>query len=306
MKKETIVSRLAFIKYLYDLGIQKSKEPEPFCWVSILNFHDVVELFLELAAEELGVTKRSKDLRFNEYWKDINPLLLKGGKKELSQRIQMDKLNDVRVAFKHHGVPPSKTAVEDARVNVVNFLEENTATVFGMTFSDISLIDIIDCESCRESLDAANKFLKEGKNDDALDKIALAFEELIDDYTTRKRDSWGHSPFFFGQDLTFIHNGLDSPEVVETVKSLQRAMRVMSLGIDYRKYSHFRLITSRAVLRFIGGKYEVQRMSRTTEPPTREDIDFCIDFVIESSVTLKEFDFEVRPKKHPNLKDAFS
>jgi hypothetical protein len=307
MKKEQIISRLAFIKYLTKLATQKSKEPEPYCWVSILNYHDAVELFLELVAEELEVPKGSRELRFSGYWQDINPILKDNDKSELTQKLQMDKLNGVRVALKHHGTPPSKSSIEEARVNVPNFLEENTSAVFGMKFAELSLIDLVQCQSCKDSLKAAEQLLAENKDEDALDKIAIAFEELIDDYENRKRETWGNSPFFFGQDLSFAvyNNPFQSQDVLETVKRLQSAMKIISIGIDYRKYSQFMLFTSRRAWCSPDGTYEVHRRSRTTESPTKEDIEFCLDFVIESSIILTEFDFEVRPKKRPSLKDAF-
>lgn len=293
-EQEKIIERLAFIQYLAVSASQKSKEPEPFCWVSILQFHDAVELFLELTAEKLKVTKSSKDLRFHEYWGAINPILKDLGKGELTQRIQIDKLNEVRVALKHHGTSPSRKAIEDARINVANFLEENTKTVFGMNFLDISLIDIIQCQSAKCYLYEAKKLLKEDKKEDAIDKIAIAFDELISDYEDRKRDTWGRSLFFFGEDLTFADDGFTDKKIVESIRSLQKVVKIISLGIDYRKYSQFKLITSRALFGRKGG-YSIQRLARTIEEPNEEDIEYCIDFVIESAIILKEFDFEVKP-----------
>jgi hypothetical protein len=46
MLEESIVRRLAFIKYLYAVAIEQSKRPEPLCSASILTFHDAIELFL--------------------------------------------------------------------------------------------------------------------------------------------------------------------------------------------------------------------------------------------------------------------
>jgi hypothetical protein len=305
MSEESIIQRLAFIQYLARLAAQKSKEPEPYCWVSILNFHDAVELFLELAAEKLKVTKGSKELRFGEYWGIINPILKSNGKDELTQRIQIDKLNEVRIALKHHGTPPSKSAIEEARINIANFLEENTKTVFDMEFSKISLVDIVQCQSAKKSLFEAKQFLAEDKKEDAIDKVAIAFEELIYDYENRKRDTWGRSPFFFGQDLTFASDGFTDKIVIESIISLQRAVKIISLGIDYRKYSQFSLITSRALFAHQGGDYTIQRLSRTIENPSDEDIEFCIDFVIESAIILKEFDFMVKPKQRRPFADVF-
>jgi hypothetical protein len=104
-EKEKIIERLAFIQYLTSLALQKSEEPEPFCWVSILNFHDAIELFLELSAEKLGVPKGPKELKFSEYWVNMNPILMSKGKNDLTQKIQIGKLNEVRIALKHHGTP---------------------------------------------------------------------------------------------------------------------------------------------------------------------------------------------------------
>jgi hypothetical protein len=306
MKKEAIIQRLAFIQYLNKTAIEKSKEPEPYCWASILTFQDAVELFLELVAEELDISKKLKDLKFYQYWDSINPALKEKGKNDLTQRIQMEKLNDARVALKHHGTPPSKSTIEAARVNVTDFFEENTSTVFCMKFSEISLVDFIQCDSAKKSLIEAKNFISDNDIDDALDKVAVAFEELVDDYEDRKRDTWGYSPFFFGQDLTFKGDSFTGRKVTDTIISLQRAVKVISLGLDFRKYSKFRLITSVTVFKPIGGGYIIQRGNRTTEAPTMEDFLFCIDFVIESSIVLKEFDFDVIPKKRKPFGNAFN
>jgi hypothetical protein len=303
MSEESIIQRLAFIQYLVGLGVQKSKEPEPFCWVSILNFHDSVELFLELALEKLKAKSRERSLL--EDWEAINQILRSSGKNELTFKIQIEKLNKVRVNLKHYGTSPSKSAIEDARINVANFLEENTKTIFDMNFSDISLIDMIQCQSAKCFLFEAKQLLKEDKKEDAIDKIAIAFEELINDYEDRKRDTWGRSPFFFGEDLTFSSDEFIDRTILESIKGLQRALKITSFGIDYRKYSQFRLVTSRAIY---GGKgnYSIQRLTRTIEEPNEDDIEFCIDFVIESAIILKEFDFMVKPKQRQPFKGMFN
>jgi len=218
-------------------------------------------------------------LRFGEYWGNINPILKSKVKNELSQRIQIEKLNEVRVALKHHGTPPSKSAMEEARIYVPIFLEENTRTVFDMDFLKISLIDIVECKNTKKSLNDAKQLLSTDRKEDAIDKIAIAFDELIRDYEDRKRDTWGRSPFFFGQDLTFASDTFTDRTIIESIASLQKAVKIISLGIDYRKYSQFQLITSRALFPKQGGEYSIQRLDRNIEDPTKEDIEFCVDFI---------------------------
>ena len=53
LNPETI-RRLAFIKYFFQFAREQSKYPSPQNYISILMFHDSVELFLHLSAESLG------------------------------------------------------------------------------------------------------------------------------------------------------------------------------------------------------------------------------------------------------------
>lgn len=67
---QTILERLSFIKYLYELGIEQSQKPEPMCYPALLTFHDAIELFLDLIAEKFGI--KTTDLHFMEYFAEIN------------------------------------------------------------------------------------------------------------------------------------------------------------------------------------------------------------------------------------------
>lgn len=302
MEIEQAMRRLAFIKYMHKVGIEQAGKSEPFCWTSVLTFHDAVELFLELSLEHLHSDKRPKDVKFMQYWDELNALLKEKGKRELTQRASMDKLNGARVAFKHHGTPPSKTAIEDFRSSVSNFFEENVQTVFGFDFADIALLELVRYDLTKNCLKKAEGLLKQGKIDDALDEVAIAFTQLIDDYEKRKRDEFGRSPFFFGKRMEFLDSffmGLRGKlgdfvdRTKESIEAIQDVVKILSMSIDYRRYARFRLLTP-YIERYVGGKLEAVRMNRGSRgTPTVEDVDFCINFVIESALALQEFDFEV-------------
>ena len=145
--------------------------------------------------------------------------------------------------------------------------------------------------------------LKNNKIEDSLDKVALAFAQLIDDYESRKRDEFGRSPFFFGESMSFLNSffiGLEGDlgrfvdRVKESVEALQESVKILSLGLDYCRYAKFRLLTP-IVLRMLGGSYHIQRIQRNSKgAPTKEDVQFCIDFIIESAIALQEFDFSLQ------------
>jgi len=246
-----------------------------------------------------------------EYWDLISQKL---SNQELTQKESMRRLNKARVALKHHGTLPSKLDIEAFRASATNFFEENTPIVFGLDFSDISLVELVQCEDVKNNLKDAEKALKENKIEEALGKVAIAFAQLIDDYESRKRGRYGKSPFFFGESTTFLgsfHMGINRvtgskferrlaefiDKVGESIRSLQHAVKILSLGIDYRKYVKFRLITPTPYIsRASDGTYtyHVSKVKWDSKrKPTVEDVQFCIDFVIESAVILQEFDFSV-------------
>lgn len=306
MKIDEAMKRLAFIKYLHSIGVEQSKKAEPFCWASVLTFHDAVELFLELASEYLDVSKRIKKIKFMEYWSLINPILTSKGKNELTQRISIDRLNSARVALKHNGTSPSKSAIAEFRTCVSEFFEENTPIVFSVRFSKISLISLIQYKETRRRLIQAQNLLREEKIDDALAKIAISFVRLIDDYEDKKKDEFGRSPFFLGDvcspvltsdndDMSDIESCLD--DIADVIDSLQDAVKILSLGLDYRRYARFKFLTPKVVRRLSEKKEKIYltAKSRRTKKrkPSVEDVRFCIDFVIESAIVLQEFDFEV-------------
>jgi len=304
LNKSTVIKRLAFIKYLYKLAVDQSRGPEPLCSASILFFHDAIELFLQLASEHVEVGKQQPS--FMEYWSLISQKL---PNQELTQKESMRRLNRARVALKHHGNLPSKLDIEAFRAITTNFFEENTPIVFDIDFSDVTLVELIQCEGVKNILKEAEELLKENKIEESLDKVALAFAQLIDDYEGRKIGRYGKSLFFFGESMTFLsssHMGINrvtGPEferlaefidkVSKSIESLQQAVKILSLGIDYSRYVKFRLLTPH-ISRNMKGDYIILRGRENSKvKSTIEDVQFCIDFVIESAVTLQEFDFSV-------------
>lgn len=297
MVTDVTMQRLALIRYLYTSGVEESRRPEPLNAASILTFHDSIELFLEVASEHLDVG--GKNPAFMEYWELLKPKLPGDG---LTQKESMRRLNKSRVALKHHGTLPSRLDIEAFRATTTNFFEENAPLVFGIEFDAISMLSLIEDPNARSTLEQADLLLRlEGDREEALDMIALAFNQLIDGYEDSKRGRLGRSPFFFGGSLTFLDSFFMRVEdrklaefidkTKESLEAMQTAMKVMSLGLDYRRYAKFRLLTPRAT-RMIGGDYSIHRFKRD-EPPSVGDCRFCYDFVIETAIHLQEFDFEV-------------
>jgi hypothetical protein len=298
-----VARRLAFIRYLLTTAVEQSRMPEPLAPVSLLSFHDAVELFLQLASERLDAG--TKQPNFMEYWDLLAPKLPNG--QGLSQKESMRRLNKARVALKHNGTFPSKLDVEAFRATTLAFFEENTPTIFGVSLDSVSMVEFVQPLESKQALEQAEQALKEGDTKSAAAQVTLAFEGMLRAYESRKRGQFGRSPFYFGERLTFLssfnmnigRSGSDRSErklaefvdkVKESLESLQGVTKILALGIDYRRYSRFRLVTPR-IHWGVGGQ---RTFTSTPEETTADDVRFCIDFVIESAIRLHDFDYDAR------------
>lgn len=305
LSSDIVIRRLALIKYLYGVGIEQSQKPEPLCSISILTFHDAIELFLQLAAEYLNISMQKKECAFMNYWKLLSPKIPKGGP---TQQVAMERLNKARVGLKHYGILPSKFEIESFRVSATNFFEENTPLIFNVDFSTISLVDLIQYEETKNYLKEAMALLDKNNITKSLDKIAIAFSRLIFDYyQSIRKTKYSHLLRVFDKPATFTnslnikldnHNRVKinealskfGNEVREALVNINDVIKILILGIDYRKYVKFRLLTP-TVHRSGTGKYSVYRIIKlvgSNDDLSMEDVQFCIDFVIESAVILQE------------------
>ncbi len=177
-------------------------------------------------------------------------------------------------------------------MNVTNFLVDNTPNVFGFKFEDISLFELIVFPESKAHLIAAQKSLDKGIFDGMVEEATTAFHKLIYSYKESKSNWVGRQGFEF---ISPIHNRqtLNSQaisKINENLISLNTALEIISLGIDYRKYTKFQFLRPLAT-RMGDGTYVLELFGKRNW--SKENCQFLIDFVVECALKLQEFDFSV-------------
>lgn len=290
------IRRLAFIKYLYKSGDEKSRLPEPLSSTAVLSFHDSIELFLQLSCEYLNCSK--KGMEFMGYFDVINKIL----GKDLSLRVSINKLNRARVDLKHHGNYPSKSSIEYFRDTTKNFLIENCLLIFNIKFDDISLVNLIPSMDVQQLLNNAVENLNDDKYE-SLKDISIAFAKVLSEYESKLYTKYGNFNNEFSKGFhsyQHYYSGNERPieEIQNKLNTITDSLLILSLGLDYTKYIKFKII-SFYVLRTTGGGCHVQPkedienyLGRTIdEAYSVDDIRYCLDFVIESSLIIYSKDF---------------
>ena len=292
MTKQTL-ERLGLIKYLSHLAIQQSVQPEPLNGFSVLQFHDSVELFLNLTCETLNIKVPQN---FMEYWPEINKVT---NPDVLSHQTSMLKLNKSRVGFKHHGIIPSKTDIESFRVTTLSFLTENYAKFFKIEFEKVSLLDLIENIKCKSHIQKAEEAFANKSLEECLNNLSKSFGYLLHDYESNKIDKRYRNPFnFSGQfrSLQNIPHKLDNEsnrfltDVKNSIISIQEILRLLTIGIDYKKYIKFSAYVP-GYSSTSSDEIIPHYISRKTL--SFENFDFCKNFIIDTAFKLQESDFNL-------------
>jgi hypothetical protein len=288
LNKEILIQRLSIIKMLFKMGVDYSRYGEIYLGLSILAFHDCIEMFLNLVVENSQKgEKKPKHAIFETILKS-HP--------ELSHRDSIISLNTVRNNLKHDFILPSRGDVVKYKQITEDFFVQNTPKVFNLEFKDISLISLIKDENVKQFIMKSETFLNENQEMESIEQIAYAFDELIHNYEKNKM-KFGDSPFSFGQQTYRDSFSEKQKKVFEEYSKyannrfseIERALKILALGIDYKRYAKFIQITP--VVTRIGEDNLYSELTRNIKF-NPDNCLFCIDFVTETALKLQEFDFD--------------
>lgn len=303
---ELIIKRLAIVKHLYKQGLALSYESEPTNGLCLLPFHDSIEMFMKICADDKSV-KIDRGTKFMDYFSKLPNLQCSS---------QMQNLNNKRVALKHHGEIPSSLDIEIARANATEFFELNTPVYFDIEFSDISLTSLIKYSSVAEWLNKANDAFKKDEFEESICLSHVAFQELLLSHEEDKSYFY-ESPFsavkeckHFFRD-TKINHQLDENinKVKKDLMSIDDALTIIGLGIDYKQYTKFKLLGPYINVWPEKGGRKYDWHPKANIVANSRNSSFCCDFVISCALNLQRSDFEISEllkSPFPDNKDGTS
>jgi hypothetical protein len=251
-------SQLSLVRHLYGWGVEQSRGPEPTAGLAILPFHDASEAFLQLASERYETGENKND--FMHYW-----TLLAGRGISLPHRESMRRLNAARRGLKHQGILPAHAELEGFRAAVTNFLYNGTATLFGVSFQDVSMTDLISDELSRAHLLEASKAYSNLDYSNALASAAKAFILVQNAYHRKLRASlpdWSQNTSLKARaststpslSLRSIHDRPIQSEIENVVKKLlesdqqlakvlSEAIEIIGYGLSLKEFTFFKAHT---------------------------------------------------------------
>lgn len=291
---DSTMERLAFIRHLYQLGVEQARKPEPGNAVTILILHDAVDSLLQLGAEFLGADTRGKQhVYLINYFDLLSPLVPTG---TLVGRPAMLRLSKTRDNLKHHGVRPAARDVESLRASVASFFEANMPLVFGIAFEQISMAGLVSIHEARQYLAQSEELAASGDLKGAVQATATAFGYLMRQQRILEPTHYHRppmpayvSPFGAGNAELSAALSLVSDEtyhVWRALNALEERLTFLTLGIDPAAMEVFKAIVPDVEVRR-DGQIEVEPHGERPSPLTQEDVGFCYDFVVGVALVLQ-------------------
>lgn len=136
-----VVRRVCLARYLYELGtanLKSSNDMHLFAAVNLMQ--DAVEAFLIGVAEHLG----ARIAAYTTFDKYIVAIDEKIAPNHLPFKLQLLRLNSIRIGSKHQGIQPARDECERLAVSIREFFDVVTSANFNTSFSAISTLDLLD------------------------------------------------------------------------------------------------------------------------------------------------------------------
>jgi hypothetical protein len=307
LQQQILLKSLGFIRYMYEMAVQQSRQSGHRRATSILTFHDAVEMALVLGLRHHDARPQQRQ-NFMQYWDELERIDI-----HVTQRGTMQALNDVRVNLKHRVIMPAPSEIESARVHVHDFFVDNIPIMFGLHLKDASLVPMVSYVEAKEHLEQAEVYVRRQSYKEGITEIAFAFHALIEEYERQMSSVYGRSPYIFSAVSGFsmldplqrmllqagsAYGDMRDPasdfqlqalerfasEVGSALRTIQKGLKILGLGLDYNRYVRFLYLTPTVDRR--DGRWTHGPLNRPEA--TLQECQDCLDFVIDAALHLQE------------------
>jgi hypothetical protein len=310
-----IMRRLGYIRLLYQQAVTQSHAPAPLNFSTVLAFYDVVEYFFIVAVAHLG-DPQGLDLR-RPFAENAVKFRAPDGA-PLYSLDAVRRLAHDRNGFKHNGSIPGPDQVEEARRDATAFLEGNCPRLFGLGFSQVSMLHIVPQDAVRDHLVAGRTAADAGDLDAAMAEQTLAFDRLITDWGRGKRlpgSSFRSASFDLSTDMYPRRSRIRSPygrsdhsiasafdsltnsindgfeKADEELDAIRDILRIQIAGVDLAGYVRFAMLAPHIARSANGESSAIHVEGQLHYTP--ENYDLCEMFVVDSALRLGVRDFRL-------------
>ena len=275
-----LLRRLTLPKFLYGKArdvLELPQSPHSGGLATSL-LQDSVEVLLRLIAEEHQISVGTK-APFDTLLQTVEQKFPVVG----SHRASLTALNTSRVAFKHRG---HEVAEMDAQVfasNIEMFLTSTYKQAFAVDFPSLSLADSIGHTRTQN-------WLRKAESAFAAEHYGESVAHAAKAMTIYMAHCMRNDAVIELRPVVQYRRGMKVTDfkswVEEALPLLQARFDLLTRGVDVADFDRFMMLTPYTALGYYGS---IEQGDKPNRPPSsRDDARFCIDFVVDSALALRD------------------
>lgn len=288
MDQEMLIRRLSLPRFLFRSGVVALRGPGPYAsGLATSLFQDSIEAFLRVLAETGKVNvgpQVSFDILVDKVSDSYGSVL--------DHKAALSRLNKARVAFKHHGISVSEEDAAHFRESARAFLSEIARDALGLDFARASLISTIGHRRTENRLRKAQEAVAAGDYRKAMECAAVGFHIYLNARSVHRARPGSHrywgplSSTFHSIDHRLRRSLTEFTDwVVSHLEELNQSVDLLSHDLDIMAYRRFLDLTPNVQVAMTGALSIVWGGSSNSQP-SKEDTEFCIDFVVDSVLRI--------------------
>lgn len=279
-----LIRRLTLPRYLLRQATVAIHHYSPYSGGMVTSLlQDTVESFLRILSEWGGA-----DVKDTASFQTLIDKVGERFRVVVEHKASILRLNRARVAFKHHGITISESEAAGFASAAEAFLSEVSSEVLGIAFAEISLISEIDHRRTQNWLHKAERFLQSGNYKESCSCASIAMA-IYRSFSAQWAREWTRDrpSFFLSREIRNDSKLRELTEwVEESIRPIVQRLDLMMQGVDAASYRRFLAFTPTPVITAAKTIRIVRH--RNTANPSESDARFCIDFVVESALRIRD------------------
>jgi len=276
--KTHCIRRFVLVKRLVQKNAIDDKSSDEDYGFSILGLHDALEWYLNVAAEEVGITKLQSEQLLSLF--DAVHAALDATKQKAfdGYRHGIARFNKARVELKHRGTFPSRQDISGFHSMISCFLDECTPIIFGIQYEDVSLSELIVDADIRAKWIEAESHLKANSHQEFACSLAHMVHMTINKRKSKSLVDEGyefrpHIPRYFGEEHD--HGLADAVETIyRRMDEMKEWIELMSYGFNIERYRWLERQLPEVLSRpgVDGVRYRIGRNGIPTDPKACQEL----------------------------------
>jgi hypothetical protein len=293
-----VLRRLVYAKYLLWKAGETIDSKSPLAHaLGVLPLQDSAEMFLRTIADALQVALKT-NCPFNAIIDAINASPNSKGI-PVPYANELNRLNTIRVNFKHHGIEPTAKDVNDCRRDTERFAGDGLRIYLGQSLDELSLALLVRHRQVQKGIKDAEGLFAKDDHDGATRVCANTFAVLVHTF----QNSVLSRRFPPRVSNVYVSGGDPNASVVASMKKvleyhddlLERQDHLLTMtlhGLDLSEYFRFISATPHPGR---GKLYGASRQGKAS----REDAQFAIRFLTDAALTLESSPIRRRTMQRP-------